>query len=425
MSMINQQSTNLTQQFKQIREFTEEIVSPLETEDFVIQSIPDVSPPKWHLAHTTWFFETFILVPYKEGFTRYNATYDYLFNSYYETHGTPYPRHARGLLSRPSVDEIFKYRNYINEHMTELLEGCSQETYRQIQPILEIGLHHELQHQELLITDIKYNFSINPLKPIYQEFEQDDDNAMDVPGLEWITFNGGVVETGSSSEGFSFDNERPVHKSYLNDYAIANRPVTNDEFLSFIEDGGYEKPEYWLSEGWSAVKEQNWKAPLYWEKRDGEWYTFTMHGMKKVSENEPVTHISFFEADAFARWAGYRLPTETEWEHAMRDVQIMGNFADQNRYHPSPNYERKGHPSIVKAFGDNWEWTSSPYAPYPQSKPLEGTLGEYNAKFMCNQMVLRGGSCATHSTHIRLTYRNFFHPEKRWQFSGLRLAKDL
>jgi ergothioneine biosynthesis protein EgtB len=422
MSIMNQQSTLLLQQYKQIRGFSKQIVSPLEVEDFVIQSIPDVSPPKWHLAHTTWFFETFILIPYLKDFTRFNDTYDYLFNSYYETHGKPYPRDARGLLARPSVEEIFQYREYVDDHMKSLLEQCNCEILAEVEPIIEIGLHHEQQHQELLVTDIKYNFSINPLKPLYQETAVKKQTS--VPALNWVHFNEGIVETGHSSEGFSFDNERPVHKSWLDRYAIANRPVTNGEFISFMESGGYEKPEYWLSEGWSIVKSEQWQAPLYWEKVDGIWYTFTMSGMQKVDEDEPVTHISFYEADAYARWAGYRLPTETEWEHAMFKQEMVGNFADDGRFHPSADYNKEKE-SMKKAFGDVWEWTSSPYVPYPRSKPLEGTLGEYNAKFMCNQLVLRGGSCATHSTHMRLTYRNFFHPDKRWQFSGVRLAKDL
>ncbi len=422
MSVMNHQTTVLLQQYKQIRGFSKKIVSPLEIEDYVIQAIPDVSPPKWHLAHTTWFFETFILVPYLEGFKRFNDTYDYLFNSYYETHGRPYPRHARGLLARPSVNEIFQYRDYVDEQMTSLLERCDAETYDQIQPLLEIGMQHEQQHQELLVTDIKYNFSINPLKPVYQHPVSTVKTA--VPTLEWVRFDEGIVETGHSDDGFSFDNERPIHKSWLDRFALANRPVTNGEYISFMENGGYEKPEYWLSEGWSIVKEEQWKAPLYWEQKDGEWYSFTLSGVQKVVEDELVTHISFYEADAFARWAGYRLPTEMEWEHAMKNQRIEGNFADQGHYHPTAEYSEENN-QMMKTFGDVWEWTSSPYVPYPKSKPLEGTLGEYNAKFMCNQMVLRGGSCATHSTHMRLTYRNFFHPDKRWQFSGLRLAKDL
>ncbi|MCF6137350.1 ergothioneine biosynthesis protein EgtB [Pseudalkalibacillus berkeleyi] len=419
---MDQKYTLLLQRYKQIRGFSKQIVSPLEVEDFVIQSIPDVSPPKWHLAHTTWFFETFILIPYADHYDRFNDKYDYLFNSYYETHGKPYPRHARGLLARPSVNEIIKYREYVDGHISDLLEDGSEELCKQIEPILEIGLHHEQQHQELLITDIKYNFFINPLRPAYHD--QKNVSYHPVPRFDWIHFEEGIVETGHSAKGFSFDNERPVHKSWVDDFAIANRPVTNGEFIHFINEGGYEKPEFWLSEGWSIVKEEQWKSPLYWEKNEGDWYTFTLTGMQKVNENEPVTHISFYEADAYARWAGFRLPTETEWEHAMKDASLQGNMADRSLFHPNDQYENSDS-NFYKTYGDVWEWTSSPYVPYPRSKPLEGTLGEYNAKFMCNQMVLRGGSCATHSTHMRLTYRNFFHPGKRWQFSGLRLAKDL
>ncbi|WP_314728307.1 ergothioneine biosynthesis protein EgtB [Bacillus sp. Marseille-Q3570] len=420
MSITEQKSTLLLKSYQQIRAFSEQIIAPLEPEDFVVQSIPDVSPPKWHLAHTTWFFETFILIPYHSTYIRFNETFDYLFNSYYETHGKPYPRHARGLLSRPSVREIIEYRQHVDKSMFNFLDNCHENTLEEIAPILEIGLHHEQQHQELLVTDIKYNFSINPLKPIYHDKRNEPGSSL--PEMDWITFQEGVVETGYSDEGFSFDNERPRHKSWLDAYAIANRPVTNGEYLDFIEDGGYQEPAFWLSEGWTKIKDDQWEAPLYWENIDGSWYTFTLSGMKKVELDEPVTHISFYEADAFARWSGKRLPTETEWEHAMKNVEIDGNFADNKMFHPDRDYHSCN--QMYKVFGDVWEWTSSPYTLYPGSKPLEGTLGEYNAKFMCNQMVLRGGSCTTHSTHVRHSYRNFFHPDKRWQYSGIRLARD-
>ncbi len=420
MSIIEQRSSLLLKRYQQIRAFSEQIVTPLKPEDYVIQSVTDVSPPKWHLAHTTWFFETFILIPYHGSYECFNETYDYLFNSYYETHGKPYPRHKRGLLSRPSVKEIIQYRTYVDENMVSFFDRCEEGILQEITPIMELGLQHEQQHQELLITDIKYNFSINPLNPVYHE--KVAVSGSDLPDLEWHSFEEGIVETGHPGEGFSFDNERPVHKSWLDAYTLANRPVTNGEFINFVEDGGYQEPSYWLSEGWSNIKEAQWQAPLYWEKVDGNWYTFTLSGMKKVERNEPVTHISFFEADAFARWSGNRLPTETEWEYAMKQVTVKGNFADNRIFHP--NFDYTSDNQMYKVFGDVWEWTSSPYTHYPRSKPLDGTLGEYNAKFMCNQMVLRGGSCATQSTHVRHTYRNFFHPDKRWQFSGIRLARN-
>ncbi|WP_260412212.1 ergothioneine biosynthesis protein EgtB [Alkalihalobacillus sp. TS-13] len=420
MSITEQKSSLLLKSYQQIRAFSDQLTAPLEPEDFVVQSIPDVSPPKWHLAHTTWFFETFILIPYHPKYNRFNETFDYLFNSYYETHGKPYPRHARGLLSRPSVKEIIQYRQHVDESMLNFLENCNENKLEEIAPILEIGLHHEQQHQELLITDIKYNFSINPLKPLYHVKRNESGSSL--PDMEWITFQEGIVETGYSDEGFSFDNERPSHKSWLDAYAIANRPVTNGEYLDFIEDCGYQEPAFWLSEGWAKLKDDHWESPLYWENIDGNWYTFTLSGMKEVELDAPVTHISFYEADAFARWSGNRLPTETEWEHAMKNIEISGNFADNEMFHPNSDYHSDN--KMYKVFGDVWEWTSSPYTLYPGSKPLEGTLGEYNAKFMCNQMVLRGGSCATHSTHVRHSYRNFFHPDKRWQYSGIRLARD-
>ncbi|SER93984.1 ergothioneine biosynthesis protein EgtB [Gracilibacillus ureilyticus] len=408
---------NIQSRFAKIRGFTDQIVAPLEAEDFIIQSTSDVSPAKWHLAHTTWFFERFVLIPHASNYQEFNPQFDHLFNSYYETIGKPFARPNRGLLSRPTIKEVVKYRKYVEENILNMLNQADQELIKKIEPIIEIGMNHEQQHQELLLTDIKYNFSINPLKPAYFNDSSHDDSY--TSDMEWIHLEEGLVEIGHDGKGFAFDNESPRHKVWLNAYSIASRTVTNKEFIAFIEDGGYEKVQYWLSDGWSTLKKEGWEAPLYWEKKDGAWFYFTLSGMKEVNVNEPVTHISYYEADAYARWAGKRLPTEAEWEHAFSNEEIEGNFAESGNYHPVVKTD-----SNYNAFGNVWEWTMSPYSPYPGNKPLEGALGEYNAKFMANQMVLKGGSCVTPASHIRLTYRNFFQPEKQWQFSGFRLAED-
>lgn len=413
--MINQTTEkSITSRFKEIRSFTLELVNPLEIEDFIVQTIPDVSPPKWHLAHTTWFLERFILNEYKKNYKAFNPQFDYVFNSYYETIGTFHPRDKRGALSRPTIDEVFAYRDYVDQHIIEVLERAEDSTLSKIHSLIEIGLQHEQQHQELLLTDIKYNFYQNPLKPAYSAVMGETELAQ----LEYKTFEGGIVEVGHSGDGFAFDNEAPRHKVWLEPFKIASRTVTNGEFLEFMEDGGYEKAQYWLSDGWTTVKKEGWNSPLYWEKAEGKWLQFTLSGQKCLDLNEPVCHVSFYEADAYARWAGKRLPREEEWEIAAEGCPIKGNFADSGRFHPGLSGDFSGLYSGV------WEWTSSAYSPYPGSKPLEGALGEYNAKFMCNQMVLKGGSCATPASHIRTTYRNFFQPEKRWQFSGIRLAED-
>ncbi|PYZ97026.1 hypothetical protein CR205_13865 [Alteribacter lacisalsi] len=391
------------------------ITEPLETEDYVVQSMSDVSPPKWHMAHTTWFFEDFILNTFVDGYEyRFEATRK-LFNSYYETLGKPFPRHQRGLLSRPTVNEIIDYRKAVDKEMTSFLSDPENLT-DEILSLLEIGLQHEQQHQELLITDVKYNFSINPLHPVFHPKPLSPVETS-APPMKWLRFEGGVAEVGTNEEHFSFDNERPEHKVYLYPFSIASRPVTNGEYISFIEEGGYSDPKYWLSEGWAIVNQKGWQAPLYWEHVNGEWFYFTMHGYKKVEPNEPVTHISFYEADAYARWEGCRLPSEHEWETAFKNRPVSGQFLESMDFHPAFDEDQS-------PYGSVWDWTRSPYTPYPESARPDGALGEYNAKFMSNQMVLRGGSCATPDNHVRVTYRNFFHPDKRWQFSGIRLAKD-
>ncbi|MBH0170001.1 ergothioneine biosynthesis protein EgtB [Fictibacillus sp. 18YEL24] len=413
-------------QFERIRSLSEKLASRLQNEDTIIQAMPDVSPPKWHLAHTTWFFERFILKEKNPSYVPFNPKFDYLFNSYYETIGSYHPRHSRGVLSRPSMDEVYAYRDHINREILSLLKNYGDQLPKEVEDLIEIGLQHEQQHQELLLTDVKYNFSCNPLLPSYTESSSSPDhtNSEQKSQVTEIKIEGGLVEIGFTGAGFSFDNERPRHKVWLNAYEISSHPVTNGEYLSFIEAGGYEQPEHWLSDGWATVKKEKWKHPLYWRKSEDGWYTFTLTGEKKLNLDEPVCHVSFYEADAFARWSGKRLPTEAEWEHAMSSLPIEGNFVEEESFHPMVGESYSKSP-IKKAFGDVWEWTCSPYTSYPQSKPLEGALGEYNAKFMCNQIVLRGGSCATSKWHIRPTYRNFFQADKRWQFSGIRLAGDL
>jgi ergothioneine biosynthesis protein EgtB len=412
---------NLLNRFKSVRNFSLEICKPLITEDYVIQSMPDVSPTKWHLSHTSWFFETFIL---KEAFKNYKSLhpqYAYLFNSYYIQAGERFERPKRGLLSRPSVKEVYQYREYVDKNMTGFLESNDKEIFQKLAPVIEIGLHHEQQHQELMLTDIKHVFSINPLYPVYMDIK--DIKAENLSSIKWIPFEEGIHEIGFKGKGFSYDNESPQHKEYVAPFSIASRLITNGEYMKFIEDGGYNKPELWLSDGAATIASEKWEAPFYWKKIDGEWWNFKLTGFKKVNPDEPVCHVSFYEADAFARWIGARLPTETEWEVASSNLKIKGNFVENKNFHPVPAADENN--QLKQMFGDVWEWTRSSYSPYPGYKTLPGALGEYNGKFMSGQMVLRGGSCATSETHIRKTYRNFFPPNARWQFMGIRLAKDI
>jgi ergothioneine biosynthesis protein EgtB len=416
------ESSDRREAYRLVRRQTELLAEPLEPEDFVVQSMPDASPVKWHMAHTTWFFETFLLktvIPdYQPRFPQYN----YLFNSYYNTIGERIARDKRGLLSRPSISEVWRYRQEIDARMEDWLAQVDESTLAQFAPILTLGLNHEQQHQELILTDLKHAFASNPLRPIYRDREPDHESSPVGP-LSWSSFEGGVREIGHrAGTGFAFDNEGPRHPEYVEAFAIANRPSTNREYLAFMADGGYDRPEFWLSDGWAARNRLGWSAPLYWEQANGQWLTMTLAGMIPLNLDEPVTHISFYEADAFARWSDARLSTEAEWEVAALDPVEGNNFIESSRYHPAPI--RPDEPGLIRMFGDVWEWTRSPYSPYPGYKPAAGALGEYNGKFMCNQMVLRGGSCATPKTHIRATYRNFFGPEARWQFSGIRLARD-
>jgi ergothioneine biosynthesis protein EgtB len=411
------------EQYQKVRSFTEQLCEPLVTEDYVIQSMPDVSPTKWHLAHVTWFWETFLLSPALPNYKSLHPQYAFLFNSYYNTLGQRHCRPKRGLISRPTVKETYTYRRYVDEHVLDLLEKVDEGRLTELTPIITLGLHHEQQHQELMLTDIKHVFSCNPLYPTYVERVPTDTSS--VPPLEWVSFPEGVHWIGHEGEGFAFDNERPRHRQFVQSFQLASRLATNGEYLAFMEDGGYENPLLWLSEGWATVQQEEWKAPLYWEKRDGQWWMMTLSGLREVDLAEPVCHVSYFEADAYARWADARLPTEAEWEVAAQDVPVAGNFVESSLYHPAPLNASTTGGKLAQMYGDVWEWTQSSYAPYPNFKPGPGAIGEYNGKFMCNQYVLRGGSCATSLSHIRSTYRNFFPANAQWQFMGIRLAKEV
>lgn len=415
--------------FRAIRAVTEHLCSPLETEDFVIQSMDDVSPPKWHLAHVTWFFETFLLKPFLRGYIPLNEAYDHLFNSYYETHGNPFPRPRRGQLSRPTVANVYRYRHYVDEAMGLLLTNPPLRHSRSIAERVCLGIHHEQQHQELLLMDIKHILAQNPLKPAYSTRLQKPPARTPVP-MRWRAYEGGLVPIGRDpgSMGFSFDNEQPAHRVYLEPFELATRPVTNREYMRFMEQGGYQDPALWLSDGWHLIRENGWTAPLYWAKEGNSWQHFTLSGWRPVDPNAPVCHVSFYEADAFARWAGERLPTEAEWEHAASRIpNWQGNFLDSGYLQPvavEAGSARNLRDPPLQMFGDVWEWTGSAYRPYPGFRALSGSLGEYNGKFMSGQMVLRGGCCATSTSHIRPTYRNFYPPSARWAFSGFRLARE-
>ncbi|HLX80235.1 MAG TPA: ergothioneine biosynthesis protein EgtB [Burkholderiales bacterium] len=407
--------------FPSVRAATERLTEGLSAEDCAIQSMPDASPVKWHLAHTTWFFETFVLAPNLRDYRLFDPTYGFLFNSYYNTIGDRHPRPERGMLSRPPLDEVLAYRRHVDESVRRLLAGAP--VSRELAELVELGIHHEQQHQELILTDLKHLLSRNPLRPAYQKPWPLTPIRSRVRG--WIACAGGAHEIGHEGDGFHFDNEAPRHRVWLEPFSIATHPVTHGDFIEFVEDGGYRRSELWLSSGWDTVNARGWRAPAYWERRDGGWHTFTLHGMVPVDPNTPVCHVSFYEAEAFARWAKGRLPTEAEWEIAARNAPRHGNFVESGALHPLALRERPLDDTPAQIFGDVWEWTRSDYGPYPGFRAAEGAVGEYNGKFMSGQYVLRGGSCATPASHIRASYRNFFPPDARWQFSGVRLARDI
>lgn len=427
-----QNRDRLARQYRNVRAASLALAAPLAPEDQVIQSMPDVSPTKWHLAHTTWFFETFILKPKVRSYGEFHPGFDYLFNSYYHTVGRMHERPRRGLISRPTVDEVRGYRDHVDAAMTCLLDEAGAELWDAIAPLTEIGLNHEQQHQELLLMDIKHVLSCNPLHPA--AYGDAPGNPGKPPEAGWISFEGGTVPVGTSGPAFAFDNEGPRHDELLAPFQLAARPVTNSEYLDFIRDGGYDQVHLWLSDGWEKINTEGWRAPLYWLERDGEWSEFTLAGLKPLDPDRPVVHVSFYEASAFANWAGKRLPTEFELEIAAADADpLSGNQFDApegatpiQAPEPRPaSSSGNGSPNrLYQIYGDVWEWSASAYAPYPGFKPLAGSLGEYNGKFMCNQLVLRGGCSATPRGHMRPTYRNFFPPHARWQFSGIRLAAD-
>ncbi len=411
-------ATSLLEEYLAMRQTSMQLCAPLSVEDHGLQPMPDASPAKWHLAHTTWFFETFVLSEYMQDYRPFQGEFRNLFNSYYKAVGDRPLRALRHVLSRPGLDEVHAYRDYIDEAMVHVLsDGLAPAALN----LVTLGMNHEQQHQELILTDVKNGLWTNPLRPTYRttsEGHEASQFARATP-LEWRTFSGGVCSIGFEGEGFQFDNEGPRHAVYLEPFRLASRLTTNAEYLEFMRDGAYNKAELWLSDGWDCVRNNQWKAPVYWEQRDGQWWHYTLEGMKSLPMNEPVCHVSYYEADAFARWAGARLATEFEWEIAGRSCAVEGNLLETGYLHPRTAESAE---PLTQMFGDVWEWTGSAYLPYPNFRPAAGAVGEYNGKFMCNQMVLRGGSCATPRSHIRATYRNFFPPHARWQFMGIRLA---
>jgi ergothioneine biosynthesis protein EgtB len=428
----------LAERYHDVRATSLELAEPLSPEDCALQSMPDASPVKWHLGHTSWFFETFVLEAHIDGYEPFDPHFRVLFNSYYNAVGAKHPRPERGLISRPGLADVLAYRRHVDDRVAELLDRGARPG---LAALIELGINHEQQHQELILTDVKHLFSRNPLFPVYRKHWPLTTVAP--RARTWIAYPEDTYEIGHRGDGFAFDNEGPAHRALVSAFKIASHPVTHGDYIEFIADGGYRRPELWLSLGWDTVQARGWEAPLYWTQRDGAWHTFTLHGLAEIDPNTPVCHLSYFEADAFARWAGERLPSEFEWEIAARaalagkqasprtahgdrraNVALDGNFLEGRSYHPLALTEATAPGTPAQMFGDVWEWTRSSYAPYPGFRATDGAIGEYNGKFMCNQYVLRGGSCATPASHIRPTYRNFFPPEARWQFSGLRLARD-
>lgn len=431
MSTLHSDATinrsELTARFQKVRRFTKDLCRPLEIEDYVVQPIEDVSPPKWHLGHTTWFFEQIILDQFVNDYQQYHPQYFFVFNSYYQAFGDRVSRDTRGTLSRPTVTQVSDYRSEIDKRMIDLIDSIDEARYEELAELAELGLNHEQQHQELLVTDVKYIFATNPLLPTYTDRRPAVTNERPA-NAHFRAFEGGLVEIGFDVEGFAYDNEFPRHQTFVHDFALMDRLVTCGEYLEFIEDGGYRTVDLWLSNAWDKVQIEQWDKPLFWVEQDGEWSVITMAGLHPLVPSEPVCHLSHYEAMAYARWAGKRLPTEFEWELAasQQDTQrYPGNFVDEQFFHPVPLGVIPDEQPLKQMFGDVWELTNSAYLPYPGYRQVPGALGEYNGKFMNDQIVCRGGSCATSRSHFRHTYRNFFQSDRRWQFTGLRLASDV
>lgn len=404
----------LLEQYQRTRQQSEKLVAPLSVLDMTIQSMDDASPTRWHLAHTSWFFETVLLQQHLADYQIFNSQFSYLFNSYYNGIGEQFPRSKRGTQTKPDVQQIMDYRRYVDDKMMELLAGDITD---EINFLTQLGIHHEQQHQELILTDIKHAFFQNPLYPSYQQLESESSEQSS--RLQWLDVDESIYQIGHMGSSFCYDNELPMHNVYVYPFKISSRLITNQEYTAFVHDKGYHTASLWLSDGWDWCRRAKKHHPLYWIRKDDEWFEFTLNGLQQLNPHQPVTHINYYEADAFARWAGKRLPTEYEWEAAARKYSDkQGNFVESNLLHPL-------HSEKNQFLGDCWEWTSSSYAAYPGYKPFSGAVGEYNGKFMCNQYVLRGGSCATPEEHIRFSYRNFFYPQQRWQFTGIRLAEDV
>jgi ergothioneine biosynthesis protein EgtB len=409
----------LLERYERIRGRTEALAEPLSAEDQTAQAMLETSPTKWHRAHTSWFFEALVLKPHAADYVERDPAYAYLFNSYYQQLGPQYPRPQRGALTRPGCAEVAAYRGHVDDAVRRLLEGADAATLATVAPLVNLGLHHEQQHQELLLMDILALFGESPLDPAYYP-DAAEPKTGDGEPVRWHYFDGGRVTIGAA-DGFAYDNEGPAHDQLLRPFYLASRPVTNGEWLSFMADHGYQRPELWLDDGWATVQAQGWRAPRYWRDEGGHWSTLTLAGRRPVDRDAPVCHVSYYEADAFARWAGRRLPSEAEWEHVAAGRPVAGNLLDAGFLRPVPGTGASG---LHQLYGDVWEWTASPYTAYPGYRAPRGAVGEYNGKFMCNSMVLRGGCCVTPDDHIRATYRNFFYPHQRWMFAGLRLADD-
>ena len=421
-SLIFADRAAVVARFNQVRANSLHLADPLSAEDWMLQSMPEASPVKWNLAHTSWFFETFILKRFDENYAEFHSRFGFLFNSYYNQVGKMHARGDRGLISRPSADDVRSYRAHVDAAMSRLLETAQESTLTEIAQLVALGLAHEEQHQELLLQDLKHGLFQNPLLPAAYQSPDDVQGGEPIP-LQWEEMEGGLCEIGWNGEGFAFDNEGPRHKVYLHPFKMANRLVTNGEYLEFVESGAYQNSNLWLADAWAQITTEGWEAPLYWREEDGNWTEFTLFGERSIDHHAPVCHLSYYEAAAFAEWSGARLPTEFEWEAAASLFPVEGTFMENGK--PIPPARARGDVRLKQLYGEVWQWTASPYVAYPGYNAPSGAIGEYNGKFMSGQMVLRGGACATPEGHARVSYRNFYPPHTRWQFAGLRLACDV